>query len=158
MECTVTGKPVEPEGLTRGEEWSELHTDGVASSRHCEGGVMLTSLEGFKMYCALKYKFKTSNNAAEYEVVIARLLLADSLKVKQLRIQTGFKLVLRKLNSSFVAKVEAMFFYKDVTEGWLSRLAAFEIQLVPRAKIRRRTSSPSWHLEKNPNTFLSCVE
>lgn len=68
------------------------------------GGIMLTSLEVFQLYYAMGYKFKTSNNETEYEVVIASLRLAISLKVKRLRVWTDSCLVVGHLNSMFEAK------------------------------------------------------
>lgn len=45
---------------------------------------MITSPELFKLYYSLVYKFKITNNRAEYEVVIAGLRLKNSLKVRRL--------------------------------------------------------------------------
>lgn len=99
------------------EEWWEKHSDEAASIRHCGGGLVLTSPERFKIYYSLVYRFKTSNNGAEYEVVIARLWLVDSLKVRKLMIKINSRLVVGQLNSNFDAKEKMMILYKDVTEG-----------------------------------------
>ncbi|XP_019184818.1 PREDICTED: uncharacterized protein LOC109179780 [Ipomoea nil] len=67
VECSA--HPVES-SLVEGPEaakWWEIHTDGAASTRHCGGGVMVTTPEGFRLYYALRYQFRTSNNEAEEE-------------------------------------------------------------------------------------------
>ena len=38
------------------------------------------------MHCALKFRFKASNNKTEYEALIARLELAKKMKVESLDI------------------------------------------------------------------------
>lgn len=57
VKCTTTSGWAVPEGPVEGDGWWEMHMDGAASSRHCGGGVVLTSPDGFKTYCSLTYKF-----------------------------------------------------------------------------------------------------
>ena len=49
-------------------------------------GLILISPEGHRMHCALRFRFKASNNEAEYEALIAGLELAKELKVELLDI------------------------------------------------------------------------
>ena len=50
------------------------------------GGMMLISLEGHKIYCAIRFGFKASNNEAEYEALIVGLRLARKLQVRNMKI------------------------------------------------------------------------
>lgn len=104
VECMATGGTTNLDVAAGVEGWWEMCTNGAARSRHCGGGVMLTSLEGFKTYNYLVYKFKTSNNGAEYEALIAELRLAISLRAEKLRIKTDSRLVVGQLNGSFATK------------------------------------------------------
>lgn len=78
VECTAQNSRQSPKALAEG-DWWEMHADGAASQQHCGGGVMLTTPEGFRLYYALEYGFKTSNNEAEYEAMLRGLWLAKTL-------------------------------------------------------------------------------
>ena len=45
------------------------------------------------MHCALRFKFKVSNNEAEYETLIAGLNLTKEMKVESLEIYSDSQLV-----------------------------------------------------------------
>nr|GMD07946.1 uncharacterized protein LOC109188642 [Ipomoea batatas] len=71
------------------EEWWKMHVDSASSQKHHGVGVMLTTSEGFRLYYALEYQFKTSNNEAEYESILGGLRVAKVLGAKRLRIRTN---------------------------------------------------------------------
>ena len=56
-------------------------------------GLILTSPDGIDMEYALKFRFQSSNNEAEYEAVIAGLNLAHSMEADQLEICSDSQLV-----------------------------------------------------------------
>lgn len=93
---------------------------------------MLTTPEGFRLYYALEYIFKTSNNEAKYEAVLGGLRLAKALGVSKLRIRTDSRLVVGQL------KGEKLKQYKEVTQKLLREFEAYEIDHVPRAFRDRR--------------------
>ena len=47
--------------------------DGASNARGARIGIVLESSEGIKLECLLKLGFSTSNNEAEYEVLVAGL-------------------------------------------------------------------------------------
>ena len=49
------------------EQWI-LYVDNASNDTGFGAGMMLISLEGHKIHCAICFGFKTSNNEAEYEV------------------------------------------------------------------------------------------
>lgn len=65
---------------------------------------MLVSPEGFKCYHALVFKFRESNNAAEYEAISVGLQLVASLKAAKIRIRTDSCLVVGQLNGTLSPK------------------------------------------------------
>ncbi|XP_019172753.1 PREDICTED: uncharacterized protein LOC109168166 [Ipomoea nil] len=84
VECSAY--PVEGslvEGPKTAELW-EIHTDGAGGSKHCMGGVMVTTPEGFRLY--------------------------------------------------YVLREERLVLYKDVAEGLLDKLEAYEITHILRAE------------------------
>ena len=60
-------------------QWT-LYVDDAFNDTGSGAGIMLISPEGHKIYCVIHFGFKASNNEAEYEALIAGLLLAASCK------------------------------------------------------------------------------
>ncbi|KAM2869748.1 hypothetical protein FF1_017623 [Malus domestica] len=60
--------------------WS-LYVDGSSNQQGCGAGLVLTTPDKVAMEYALCFKFKASNNEAEYEALIAGLRLAKHLGV-----------------------------------------------------------------------------
>ena len=58
-----------------------LSVDGAANAQGRGVGLILTSLEGIDIEYALRFGFRASNNKVEYEVVIVRLNLVQSMEV-----------------------------------------------------------------------------
>ena len=69
------------------------------------------------MEYALRFRFQTSNNEAEYEAVIVRLNLAHSMEADQLEICIDSQLVVKQIEDSYEARGEKMILYlKKVRE------------------------------------------
>nr|GME04449.1 uncharacterized protein LOC109167354 [Ipomoea batatas]GME07847.1 uncharacterized protein LOC109167354 [Ipomoea batatas] len=103
-------------------EWWEIQTDGAASTRHYSGGLMIITPEGFHLYCALQYQFRTSNNEAKFETVIGSLCLVHALKAMRVRIKTDSQLVVSLLTNECEPHEEKLKIYNDVTEDLLGNL------------------------------------
>ena len=67
-----------------------LYVDGSFNKGGSGAGLILVSPEGHQMHCALRFRFKASNNEAEYEALIAGLNLAKEMKGKSLEIYSDF--------------------------------------------------------------------
>ena len=59
-----------------------LHMDGASNEQGSGAGLILKSPEGVMAEYALRFSFKTFNNQAEYEALIAGLRIAKDLKVE----------------------------------------------------------------------------
>ncbi|XP_019194065.1 PREDICTED: uncharacterized protein LOC109188017 [Ipomoea nil] len=110
-----------------------MHADGASSQRHCRGGVVLISPEGFRLYYALSYLFPTSNNGPEYEAVLNGLQLAKALGVERLRIKTNSRLVVGQISGTCEAKNTRMTLYKERAVEMLKKFGAYEIEYISRA-------------------------
>ena len=75
----------------------KLFIDEVANDQGSGVGLILTSPEGIDIEYALRFGFQTSNNEAEYEVVIAGLNLAHSMEVDQLEVCSDSQLVIKQI-------------------------------------------------------------
>ncbi|KAM0965411.1 hypothetical protein ACFX2C_021323 [Malus domestica] len=60
--------------------WS-LYVDGSSNQQGCGAGLILTTPDKVAMEYAIHFKFKASNNEAEYETLLAGLCLAKHLGV-----------------------------------------------------------------------------
>ncbi|XP_019164437.1 PREDICTED: uncharacterized protein LOC109160615 [Ipomoea nil] len=109
-----------------------MHADGASSRQHCGGGVMLITPEGFRLYYALRYRFLTSNNEAEYKAVLNGLRLAKALGVERLRIKTDSRLVVGQISGTCETKNARMVLYKERAVEMLKGFGAYEIEYIPR--------------------------
>ncbi|XP_031106323.1 uncharacterized protein LOC116010971 [Ipomoea triloba] len=133
VECTA--RDLEPDRPTALEEpWWEASTDGSSSKKGCGGGIVLTSPEGFKVYQALIFKFRLTNNEAEYEVLIGGLRLAKQMKADRLRLRSDSRLIIGQLSNTIEAKEDRMIRYKDIALEWLQQFDKYEMIQVPRAE------------------------
>ncbi|VFQ98025.1 unnamed protein product [Cuscuta campestris] len=57
--------------------------DGASGPRGYGGGIVFTTPEGFKIYHAIVFNFKLTNNEAEYEALAGGLRLAQALKISR---------------------------------------------------------------------------
>ena len=78
--------------------------DDASNDTGSEVGIMLISLEGHKIHCALRFRFKASNNEAKYEAFIAELCLAKELQARNIQIYSDFQLVVNQVNDIYLAR------------------------------------------------------
>ncbi|GKV23293.1 hypothetical protein SLEP1_g33040 [Rubroshorea leprosula] len=77
-----------------------LYVDGAANVEGSGARVVLLGPEGFKSEHALRFKFQTTNNVAEYEALIYGLKLASELKAQSIRVFSDSQLVINQVNGS----------------------------------------------------------
>ncbi|VFQ79595.1 unnamed protein product [Cuscuta campestris] len=139
VECTareMTRAQVE----TRVEkDWWVMSIDGSSGSRSCGAGIVLITPEKFRIYYAIRFQFRVSNNEAEYEALINGLKILSKMGVS--RVQNAEADVLSKLGvelSEYISKLatveelvtpslsrsEVIWVSADPLE-WLDRLAKY---------------------------------
>ncbi|XP_043705405.1 uncharacterized protein LOC122655263 [Telopea speciosissima] len=105
VECTLPDEEItttaEPDETT--EEWT-LYVDGSSSAQGCGAGLILTSPGGFIVQYALRFEFQATNNGAEYEALIARLKLAQSLMVMRITVHSDSQLIVNQVKGEYDAK------------------------------------------------------
>ncbi|KAM1302268.1 hypothetical protein ACFX2H_013215 [Malus domestica] len=95
--------------------WS-LYVDGSSNQQGCGTGLVLTTPDKVAMKYALRFKFKASNNEAEYEALLAGLRLAKHLGVKRIDIFSDSQLVVNQVTNKFDAKDSSMAAYLAQTQ------------------------------------------
>ncbi|KAF7842327.1 uncharacterized protein G2W53_004625 [Senna tora] len=84
-------------------------------------GVTILTLEGIAVEQALQLNFKTTNNQAEYEALIAGLRLAKELGAKQATVHNDSQLVAGQLNGTFDVKEPTIARYVDLTRRLMAQ-------------------------------------
>ncbi|VFQ59321.1 unnamed protein product [Cuscuta campestris] len=116
------------------EPWWSMSVDGAAGPKGYGGGVVFTTPEGFKVYHALIFNFKLTNNEAEYEALIGGLRLAKTLQITCLRIKSDSSLVVGHINGNMEAKGEKMQKYRDLARALLKDLTEYVMEQIPRGE------------------------
>ena len=120
-----------------------LYVDGTSNENGFRVGIMLISLEGHKVHCALCFGFSVSNNEDEYEALIVGLRLAIELQTHNLKIYNNSQLVLNQMNDIYSEKGERMTVYLEKAKGLMKRIPTTSIEVIPRSKNANATLWPS---------------
>ena len=75
----------------------------------------MTSLENDVLKYGVQLQFPITNNEAEYEAVLASLRVARALGVKNVRLRSDSKLIVRQITKEYEAKEERMKKYLQLT-------------------------------------------
>ncbi|GJT78430.1 putative reverse transcriptase domain-containing protein [Tanacetum coccineum] len=78
----------------------------LRSSDGSGAGLILVSIEGKEYTYALRFEFKTTNNEAEYEALLAGLRIATKMKIQELAIFVDSQLVANQREVSNIVKEE----------------------------------------------------
>ncbi|VFQ98142.1 unnamed protein product [Cuscuta campestris] len=130
----MTGHQEEEPAKAITEPWWSMSVDGASGPKGYGGGVVFTTPEGFKVYHALIFNFKLTNNEAEYEALIGGLRLAKTLQITCLRIKSDSSLVVGHINGNMEAKGEKMQKYRDLARALLKDLTEYVMEQIPRGE------------------------
>ncbi|KAM1879465.1 hypothetical protein ACFX14_041338 [Malus domestica] len=110
------------------------HVDIVSTPKEvgCGAGLILTTPDKVAMEYAIRFKFKVSNNEAEYKALLAGLRLAKHLGVKRIDIFNDSQLMVNQVTNNFDAKDNTMAAYLAQTQLLLQHFH-YQITQIPRA-------------------------
>ncbi|XP_074356429.1 uncharacterized protein LOC141696141 [Apium graveolens] len=124
VECQFKAKTPKPdEGQLR--PWL-LFIDGSSTTESGGAGIIRIILEGFKIQKALKFKFTSTNNIAEYEALITSLKLAAHLEAEIIDIFRDSQLVAKQISGEFKTHNERMDLYLARTQELLKKILFME--------------------------------
>ncbi|KAK4841852.1 hypothetical protein QYF36_011535 [Acer negundo] len=118
------------------EKWT-LSVDGSSHIKGSGLGLVLKSPQGDIMEQSIHCGFRATNNEAEYEALIARLDLAKSLNVRNIKVLSNSQLVIRQLNETYEARDRRMSAYLNKVKHLQSTFDEFSIEQIPRAENTR---------------------
>lgn len=83
----------------------------------------MASLKGFKIYYSLIFNFRTTNNEAKYEALLARLQLAKELEAKKIKIELDSKFVVGQVHGMMKAQ------YMNIAWEFLAEFNSRQLRL-----------------------------
>ena len=108
--------------------------DDASNDTGTEASMMLISLEGYKIHCAIRFGFKVSNNEAEHEALIIGLRLTHELQVHNVKIFSDAQLVVNQVNDIYLVIGEKMAAYLNKAKEQLSLFSVACIEVIPRSR------------------------
>ena len=107
-------------------KWT-LAVDGSSNINGSSISLVLTPPEGDLIPQAVRYGFNATNNEAEYEALIARLILAKNMGIKKLDFYSDSQLVVNQLLGTYQARYLKMASYLEHTKTLQSTFEEFNI-------------------------------
>ncbi|XP_068477211.1 uncharacterized protein [Phaseolus vulgaris] len=116
---------------------SMLSVDESSNQQGSGAGIILEGPNGVLIEQALRFAFKASNNQAEYEALIAGMLLAKEMGAQSLLAKSDCQYVTGQVTGEYQAKDPQMSAYLRYVEMLKGTFATFELVHVPREKNAR---------------------
>ena len=85
------------------------------------------------MHYTLRFRFKASNNEANYKALIAGVNLTKEMKVESLEIYSNSQLVICQITNEYQARGEKMAAYLHKAKNLLSSFSSYTIHQVLRS-------------------------
>jgi len=114
-----------------------LSVDGSSNQQGSGIGVILERSSGLLIEQSLKFAFKASNNQAEYEALIAGMLLSQELGAQNLLAKSDSLLVIEQVTGRYQAKDLQLAAYLKYVMLLKEAFAEFELVHVPREQNSR---------------------
>ncbi|XP_065033898.1 uncharacterized protein LOC135666260 [Musa acuminata AAA Group] len=130
-----------------------LHVDGSFNSSGAGAGLVLLAPDGRSFERSLRFRFKATNNEAEYEALLAGLRLALEMQVDAIHVLTDSQLVAKQLSGGYEARDATMAKYLARVRDLTARFPYFTLSNVPReeneradalAKLASRQTPEAW--------------
>jgi len=116
---------------TQLEEWT-LHVDGLSNKKGSGVGIVLEGPENFQIEMALRLEFKTSNNQAEYEGLIAGLLLTKDMGVDNVICKSDSQLTVGHIQGEYQVRDPLLMKYYTKVLKIMQCFVKAEIKYIPR--------------------------
>jgi ribonuclease HI len=121
----------EIEGPDMDRRWV-IYVDGSSTKKNGGAGIVLFTPDGDELSSSLKLEFKTTNNEAEYEAVVAGLGLALELGADNVELRSDSQVIVGHINGEYEAKGERMKKYLTKVQTMQTAFQRFYIKKIPR--------------------------
>ncbi|GAV90526.1 RVT_3 domain-containing protein, partial [Cephalotus follicularis] len=109
----------------------KLSVDGSSCITGCGAGLILTSLSGWTLEYALRFRFKAINNGAEWEALIAGLIIPKHLEVQKIEASSDSQLVVSLASGEYEAREDSMEKYFSHFQSLNSAFELLRVLKVP---------------------------
>jgi len=106
--------------------------DGSSNQQGSGVGVILEGPNGLLIEQALRFAFKASNNQAEYEALVAGMLLAKEMGARSLLVKSDSLLITWLVMGEYQAKDPQMVAYLEYVRLLREAFDTFELVLFPK--------------------------
>lgn len=129
----------QPPTLKQGAGNCILYADGASRGNPGEAGagIVLLDADGREIESASFYLGRCTNNAAEYQALIAGLETAVRSGCRKVRIRLDSELIVRQINGRYKVRNEQLLPLYIRVNDLLARLAGWDIQHIPRSENAR---------------------
>lgn len=111
-----------------------LYTDGASSADGSGAGLILINPDKQEFTNALRFEFKASNNAAEYEALLVGLRIAKEMNVRHLHAFVDSQIMAFQVGGTYEAKEPVMRKYLEKVKEIKQQFLSFRIQNISRTK------------------------
>ncbi|XP_020238112.1 uncharacterized protein LOC109817307 [Cajanus cajan] len=140
------------------EQWWTLHVDGSSNCQESGAGVILEGPKGIVLEQSLRFRFKASNNQAEYEVLLARLRLAEDMGASKIKCLTDSKVVAEQVSDNFQVKDHNMMKYYHAYQKLKSNFQEVLVEHIPREDNTRADQLARLAATKKPGQLRTIIQ
>ncbi|VFQ90188.1 unnamed protein product [Cuscuta campestris] len=142
VECTAREMTRARVGTRVEDDWWVMSIEGSSGSRSFGAGIVLITPESFRIYYAIRFQFRLSNNESEYEALINGPKILGKLGVSRVQVYSDSRLVMGQISGEFEAKEKRMKRYRDLSLEMLGRFE-YKLEHIPRAYNAEELATPS---------------
>nr|KYP74755.1 Uncharacterized protein Mb2253c family [Cajanus cajan] len=124
---------LQPKGHFVSDLWT-MHVDGSSNNQGCGAGIILEGPSGLILEQSLRFAFKTSNNQAEYEALLAGLRLAQEVGARRIVCWTDSKIVSEQVNDHFQVKDPNLLKYYHLFRNARNTFDEVQVKHTPRER------------------------
>ena len=110
----------------------EVYVDGASNQKGSGIGLVLTSPEKVIIEKSLRLDFSTTNNEAEYEVLLIGMAMIQRMGGKSVKVFSDLRFVVSQVKGEFEAKDERMQGYLSQVKCLQSKFDSFDLLHIPR--------------------------
>ncbi|XP_074351479.1 uncharacterized protein LOC141690591 [Apium graveolens] len=111
-----------------------LKVDCSSTNERSGVGLILKSPEGFTIQTEISFIFSATNNQEEYEVLIAGLKLAKTLRIQNLNIYSDSQIVEKQTNGEYIAKDPVLAKYQALVQSYMSLIPKSQVLQISRGE------------------------
>jgi ribonuclease HI len=138
-----------------------VYVDGSSTKKNGGAGIVLITPDGEELNGSFGLKFRTTNNEAEYEAVIASLRLALKLGAESVEVWSDSQVIVGHIQGEFEAKRERMKKYLVKVQGMQASFQKFSITKIPQENntkadhLARMASAENMDIEEDIESIRS---